>query len=29
MGMIGFYMLKGSFGFSGTTSWAELLGKKF
>lgn len=27
MGMIGFYMLKVSFGFSGIISWEELLGE--
>jgi hypothetical protein len=29
MGMTGFCMLKGSSGFSGITSWAELLGTNF
>jgi hypothetical protein len=29
MGMTGFCMRKGSSGFSGITSWAELLGTNF
>ena len=29
MGMIGFYMLKVSFGFSGIISWEEQLGKNY
>lgn len=29
MGMIGYYMLRASFGLSGIISWEELLGKNY